>query len=156
MTVLKNIVVMLDLYVIRMGHLFISGRIPNPAGKAKNTTPTNTNANKLAQSAIPLMDIVDSLFGAGCSAEGTATRNPITNLADSVFDALALNDDSNPSAIEATRISPHELTTSENYQHMINQMDQLNIQPLRGGESSLPVNTSSMMVSPYHQVLCLT
>ena len=48
MTASKNIVVMLDLYIIRMGHLFISGGIPNPAGKAKNTTPTSSNANKLA------------------------------------------------------------------------------------------------------------
>ena len=38
------------------------------------------------------MDFVDNLLGGGgCSAEGTSTRNPITGLADSLFDSFALH-----------------------------------------------------------------
>ena len=97
------------------------------------------------------MDFVDSLLGAGCSAEGTATRNPISNLADSVFDAFALHSNAQASSMESSAVNPEELAMHENFQQLTNQLDGLSFNATHMYPGNQATSAPAMMSLPHYQ-----
>ena len=97
------------------------------------------------------MEFVDSLLSAGCSAEGTATRNPITNFADSVFDAFALHNHGQASSLEASAVNPEELAMQDNFRQLTSQLDGLSFDAKQLYTGDAAMSASPVMSSPHYQ-----
>jgi hypothetical protein len=96
------------------------------------------------------MDFVGNLLGSdGCNVDGSVSRNPITGLADQLFDSLAFNNNHMDQANYAPATINHgDLIHDREYSSMTSQFQNVNLQTL----PSMSMHNMDTMNSPMNQL----